>query len=281
MKSKSPARGIEFSASFPMHRTIFILMIIGMGCSLSEQKKPNTVSKKTDTTIIQTNDANTASADTSDSMLLPAVKKIKSPNGIYHTILPLENKIEQTIAFNRDLTYQLQEKYSGAEKDSVIITEGSWTPSDGFVWLYKDQVVRGRYKWKGDTLQYYSPVIKKNFSMQQLQDANENKAWSVKGKKGIFLFGSGNEPFWNIELDNKDSISFLLSAWEHPLKLKIDSSFNRSDSTAYMGKNDSSQIRVTVFPQFCSDGMSDYVYRNKVKVQYNHQVYTGCGIIFK
>jgi len=231
--------------------------------------------------VIQSNDANTASSGTLSSIPLPAVQKIKSPNGIYQMVLPLKNKVEQTIAFNSDLTYQLQEKYGNGEKDSVVITEGTWTPSDGFIWLYKDQIVRGRYKWKGDTLQYYSPLLKKNFFMRELQDAVQNAAWNNKRKKGVVLFGTGNEPFWNIELDNKDSLSFLVSEWNQPLRIKIDSSFNRSDSIEYIGRTDSTQIRVTLFPQFCNDGMSKFIYRNKVKVQYNHQSYSGCGILYK
>lgn len=264
-----------------MRKLFFLLLIFYTACTLPEKKKENQLSKKPDTTIIETNNYAAATKDTVTSIALPAVRKIKSPTGIYQTILPSENKVEQTIEFNSDLTYQLQEKYFTEKKDSVVITEGTWTPSDGFIWLYKDQVVRGRYKWKGDTLQYFSPVVKKGFSMNRLQDAERNAAWRNKGKQGIVVFGLGNEPFWNVELTNKDSLSFLLSEWEHPLRMKIDSSFNDNDSIAYTAHRDSVQIRVTIFPHFCSDGMSDFIYRNKVKVQYNQQVYTGCGIVYK
>ena len=252
-----------------------------MGCTLPEKKKETIVSKKPDTTVIQSNDVNTASADTLGSVSLPVIKQIKSPGGIYQTVLPLKNKVEQTIAFNSDLTFQLQEKYFNEGKDSMVTTEGTWTPSDGFIWLYKDQIERGRYKWKGNTLQYYNPVVKKSFSMRHLQDAMQNKAWKNKEKQGIILFGTGNEPFWHIEVDNKDSISFLLPDWDQPLKLKVTSSFDGKDSTEYVGKADSTQLRVTIFPHFCSDGMSDFTYRNKVSVQLNKEVYNGCGILFR
>ena len=264
-----------------MRKLFFLLLISYTACTLPEKKKENQLSKKPDTTIIQTNNYAAATKDTVTSIALPAIRKIKSPAGIYQTILPLENKIEQTIEFNSDRTYQLQEKYFTEKKDSMVITEGTWTPSDGFIWLYKDQVVRGRYKWKGDTLQYFSPVVKKSFSMNRLPDAERNAAWRNKRKQGIVVFGLGNEPFWNVELDNKDSLSFLLSEWTHPLRMKIDSSFNDNDSIAYTAHHDSVQIRVTVFPHFCSDGMSDFIYRNKVKVQYNQHVYNGCGIVYK
>lgn len=265
-----------------MRAFFFLLLLSYTACTLPEKKKENQLSTKQDTTVIETNNNYTASTvDTSAIITLTETKKIKLPAGIYQAILPVNNKVEQTVLFNSDFTYRLQEKYFTGKKDSVIITEGTWTPSDGFIWLYKDQVVRGRYKWKGDTLQYYSPLVKKSFAMNQLQDAGQNTAWRNKGKQGVIVFGVGNEPFWNIELNNKDSISFLLSEWQHPLRMKIDSSFKENDGLAYTAHHDSAQIRVTVFPQFCNDGMSDFIYRNKVKVQYNQQVYNGCAIVYK
>lgn len=261
-----------------MRIVLFFVLIFYSACTLPEERKARQASENSDTTIIETHDAN-AALDSFDVISLPVAKKIKSPNGIYHTAL--SNKTEQTIAFNSDLTYQLQEKYLNKEKDSAVITEGTWLPSDGFIWLYKDQVVRGRYKWKGDTLQYYSTAFKKNFSMHHLQDATQNLAWKNKGKEGIVVFAIGNEPFWRVEFDNKDSISFSLPDWNHPIKLKAGSSFNSNDSIGYVAKNDSSEIRVTIFPQFCSDGMSDFVYRNKARVQFNQKVYNGCAILYK
>jgi len=264
-----------------MYKLFFLLLLFYTSCTLPEKKKENQLSKRPDTTIIETNDAYSATLDTSKTTPLPAVKKINYPDGIYQTVLPLTNKMEQTIVFNKNLTYRLQEKYINEKKDSIVITEGTWTPSDGFIWLYKDQIARGRYKWKGDTLQYYSPLLKKNFSMKHLQDATKNIAWHNKETEGVVVFATGNEPFWNFELDNKDSLSFLLSEWEHPLKLKVISSFNNSDSIGYIAKTDSVQIRVTIFPHFCSDGMSDFTYQSKVRVQYNEHLYNGCGIVYK
>jgi uncharacterized membrane protein len=259
-----------------MRIALFLVLIVYTACTLPEEKKARQLSEKPDTTVMEVNDAH-AALDTSNAISLPIVKKIKSPNGIYQAVV--SNKTEQTIAFNSDLTYQLQEKYVTGGKDSIIVTEGTWMPSDGFIWLYKEQVARGKYKWKGDTLQYYSPVLQKNFSMHHLQDAMQNPVW--KNKKGVIVFGIGNEPFWSVELDQQDSISFLLADWNHPVKMKAGSAFNSKDSIGYIAGNDSAHLRVTIFPHFCSDGMSDYVYRNKVRVHYNQKVYNGCAILYK
>ena len=264
-----------------MRKVFFSLLIFCNACTLPEEKQVNQLSRKSDTTVIQTSDTNSAILDTSDIVTLAPVKKVNPPNGIYRTLLPLDSTMEQTIAFNKDFSYQLQEKYFSDKRDSIVITEGTWSPSDGVIWLYKDQIVRGRFNWKGETLQYYSPLLKKNFSMKHLQDAMQNAAWKKKAEEGVSVIGIGTEPFWNIELDNKDSLSFLISEWKKPIRIKIDSSFNEADSAGFIAKSDSSLIRVTIFPHFCSDGMSDFVYRNKIKVQYNHQIYNGCGILYQ
>lgn len=268
-----------------MRRLFFLLLFFYSACTLPEKKKENQLSKKPDTIIdttsVETNNAYMPKKDTENSVSLPVIRKMKNPTGIYRVILPPDNRSEQTVLFNSDLTYRLEEKYFAGKKDSIIVTEGTWMPSDGFIWLYKDQIVTARYKWKGDTLQYFNPLAKKSFSMNHLPDVMENKIWRNKGKQGVVVFGVGNEPFWNIELSNKDSLSFSLADLDHPLLMKIDSSFNEDGDVSYTAHHDSTQIRVTVSPHFCSDGMSDFVYRNQVKVQYNQHTYKGCGIIYK
>lgn len=263
-----------------MRIAIFLFVLFYASCTLPDEKKAKEVSQKEDATVIETNDANTASLDT-PSIKLPAAPKLRLPNGIYQGSLPLNKKVEQTIAFNSDLTYQLEEKYTTGEKDTVVISQGTWTPSDGYIWLYKDQIVSGRYKWKGDTLQYYSPLVKKSFAMHPLLDAMQNKTFNAKGNKGVVFLGTGNEPFWNVELDRNDSLSFRLPEMKNPVRMKVDTVVTNDNTVQYSAHSDSTQMVVTIFPHFCSDGMSDFVYRNKVKVQYNQQVYDGCGVVFR
>lgn len=263
-----------------MYKFIVAFLVFFSACTLPAERAAKEAEKKVDTAMIHSSDARAAALDTMNSVSLPPVARVKKPSGIYQAVLPLNEKIEQTIAFNNDLTYKLEEKYLN-KKDSIVVTEGNWTPSDGFIWLYKDQVVRGRYKWEGNTLQYFSPQLKKTFSMKRLEEASQNVAWRSKGREGVVVFGVGNEPFWSVEYNRADTISFLLSEWDHPVKIKVNSFFSTDDSTGYTAQNDSVQLRVTIFPHFCSDGMSDFTYRNKLKVVYNHQVYHGCGIIYK
>ena len=264
-----------------MRYALYFLLIFFSACTLPAEREQALT--KGDSISIQSNDTHAALQKSQEEVTPAIIKKevVKKPSGIYQTRLDFKGGIQHTIAFYNDQSYQLQEKYISANKDSIVITRGNWSPSDGYIWLYKDQVVNGRYRWKGDTLQYFSPLDKESFSMQPLTDANHNAAWRKKAELGVSVVGIGNEPFWSIEVMRQDSISFTLPDWKQPVVLKINSTTSGTDSTAYIAKNDSINLRVTVLPFFCSDGMSDYIYSNKMKIWFNDQLYEACGVVYK
>lgn len=208
----------------------------------------------------------------------PAMKK---PAGMYRIILTEagEPRIEQTISFENH-NYLLQERYLNA-KDSVVLTEGSWAVSDGFIWLYRDQLAAGRYAWKGEELQYYDPVEKKRLAMEKLTPIAHNEKLMAKKNEGIVFFGVGNEPFWNVQLERGDSLRFSLAEWPQALKMKLASAELVNDSTIYLAENDSARLRVVLLPYFCSDGMSDFTYSYQVQAHFNGHVYKGCAIVYK
>ena len=117
--------------------------------------------------------------------------------------------------------------------------------------------------------------------MKHLQDVMQTRNWQNKKAEGLIVFAIGNEPFWRAEVNNKDSISFQLSDWPAAVKLKINNSEINSDSTVFTGQNDSTSVRLVVLPYFCNDGMSDMIYKNKIRLQYNNRLYTGCGVRFQ
>lgn len=253
------------------------LAILAAGCTMPDEKKFQ-ATMTMDSSSLSASDSNTAVGE--EAPALPEAARLRSPKGFYHASLPISGGIDQTIAFYSDYTYRLQESYRSA-KDSVVVTKGSWTPSDGFIWLYKDQVVRGRYSWKNDQLQYYSPLLKKSFPMQPLQDILTNSSWKGKAAAGTAVFGIGNEPFWSVEVMGQDSLIFQLADRGNPLHLKIKTTERSADSTVYHASNDSVSIRLSVYPYFCNDGMSDQVYTHQVRLQFGHQSYKGCGVIYK
>lgn len=203
------------------------------------------------------------------------VPEVKPPSGIYQFVLPYgDAKILHTIAFY-PTTFRLQEEYLNGP-DSVVMTTGTWAPSQGGIWLYKEQVVRGRYFWKGDSLQYFSPRLNKKFSLAKLTPASANPVWQTKKGEGAVLYGIGTEPFWSLEVSKEDSVTLSMPDWPQPLRTKLTAVTKEANAWVYTAASDS--LTVTVLPYFCNDGMSDFIYSNKIAVRCKGQVYNGCGM---
>lgn len=252
--------------------------ILIISCGTTPEKKERTVFVATDTVTPSSPVITTADTDVSfardTTTEKPVVRApLKKPSGTYQFLLPTEDgkKILHTIAFYPG-TFRLQEEYN---RDSIVITEGTWAPSRDFIWLYKDQVVRGRYTWKGDTLQYFSPGQKKTYTMYQLTPATENAVWQTKRKEGQQLYGVGTEPFWSVEVTKTDSIIVNMPDWNAPLRVKITEANSEGGRAEFTAGNDS--LRLIVHPFFCSDGMSDFLYTKRLELVYRGQTYRGCG----
>ncbi len=234
------------------------------------------------TTITETDSSFTDTinyAANPDSLLL-ATNTMRPPEGIYQGVLPCTGckGIEHTVLFNRDLTYRLQETKLGKKGEAALTATGTWKPTEGVVWLYREGVVQARYTWQGDTLMYMDAKTSKLYPMRKLSSAMENDVWRTKGGAGIEFYGVGNEPFWNIEIDEQKSILFHLAEWGAPQPFNAVKPVLQGDSAVYNTANDSATLRVVIYNTFCSDGMSDFIYPQSVKVLYNGQTYRGCGI---
>lgn len=281
-----------------MTRTVYIILCLAvLSCTNHNTATTTTVTVASDTpaataidTVAQQPEATTvqtdnAKEDEAEDDTPPPPKYIKTPlpTGIYRTILPCEDckGIEHIVAFYPNNTYRIEEKKIENDSLQFDITTGDWKPTDGVIWLYKDQVVKARYTWKGDTLMYLMPSVKKSIALHKMTPAAENEAWQSKRKKGISFFGVGNEPFWSIEIDNKNAITFYLVNKGEPLTFLPTDPVRSKDSIVYHIQNDSTTLRAVIYHQFCSDGMSDFIYNEKVTVQYNGQTFNGCGMLYK
>lgn len=267
----------DFRRLYQMKKLFYFSLIVLFSCQLRKQSEPATLPQKI-SFVARITDSNTALKDTVAKQSVPAPKAVKSPQGIYQTILPFHGEMIQTISFSKDFTYRLQEEYKTGRKDSVVITKGNWSPSNGYIWLYENQLVRGRYFWRDDSLQYFSPFFHKNFPMHALKDAALNETLRSLKKEGMTLFGTGNKMEWSIEIDKEDSAFFTLPSWIQPEGFKIDSSVKNKDSVVYHAKNDLRGIRITVLPYFCTDG--DFVYQRQISILYRDKLYGGCGIVY-
>src|SRR5688572_13230507 len=113
-----------------MRHLVYLLLILFSACTLPAEKERSLT--KGDSISIQSNDTHAALIQKEEEAPVIIKKEIvKSPKGIYQTRLAYKGGVQHTIAFNDDQTYQLQEKYHTASKDSIVITKGNWAPSDG------------------------------------------------------------------------------------------------------------------------------------------------------
>jgi hypothetical protein len=170
---------------------MYFIFFVLFSCNNEGVTKQDSIKK--DGTIL--NDTTTVTLDTFQ-------QATKSPGGFYQTMLPCTDckGIEHTVVFNPDLTFRLEEKSWGKNKQTKI--EGRWHPNAGKIWLYKGDTVIARYTWQSDTLVYIHPDGN-TFMLQRLKPASDNKTWSAKGKAGLEFYGIGNEPFWKIEIDEQ------------------------------------------------------------------------------
>jgi uncharacterized membrane protein len=258
----------------------FLSFILILACN------NNTPSKqlKIDSVVINPPLKKTVSPDTiveENTITQKTIIKAKEPNGIYETKLPCKDckGIRHIIKFAPNHTFQLQEETFEADKKMLGI-KGTWKVTDSIIWLYKDQIAVARYKWNKDRLMYMDVKDNKSYALQKMKSAWNNKVWRDKSKKGIAFLGIGNEPFWSVEISKQDSIRFHLAEWSQPISFASVAVINM-DSITYKASTDSLNINISIYPRFCNDGMSDYVYDHEIKLKYNDHLYQGCGLLYQ
>ncbi|HEY0067740.1 MAG TPA: hypothetical protein VGB46_10260 [Flavisolibacter sp.] len=197
----------------------------------------------------------------------------RAPEGVYQSTLSQGRR--HTVAFYPDHTYRLEEE----QGKNTTRSRGTWKPTNGTIYLYRDQLLAGQYRWRDDTLLYLSG--RTEMPLGKLTSAEQNDVWRKKGGQGLEFFGVGNEPFWNIEVDEQKHIAFHLADWEKPIRFKPSRRVTSGDSIVYNTSNDTATLSLTIYNRFCSDGMSDYIYPNKVKVIFKNQVFEGCGLVYR
>lgn len=196
------------------------------------------------------------------------------PNGAYQGMYPCKGceGIQQTILFTADKKYRLEELTWG--KSSLPKkTEGIWERKSGMIWLYQPGRTPLKFFLRKDSL--FTDSLQ--YALVKRELATLNPSWKQKQNEGVDFIGVGNEPFWSLEIDNEKLILFKLADWKKPLIVPIEKPSVAIDSTVYDLLSQRNSLRITVYPQFCSDGMSDFLYQYKVAVTFKGNTYKGCG----
>jgi uncharacterized membrane protein len=62
-----------------------------------------------------------------------------------------------------------------------------------------------------------------------------------------------------------------------PVKMPYTDPVVNNDKRQYHVEADGNKLDISLVRQFCSDGMSDFIYEYKVQVTFNGKKYSGCG----
>lgn len=198
------------------------------------------------------------------------------PSGAYQGMYPCKGceGIQQTILFTPDKKYRLEELTWG--KSSIPKkSEGIWEIKTGMVWMYQQGKPPMKFFLRKDSL--FTDSLQ--YALVKRELAVINPSWKKKQSEGVDFIGVGNEPFWSLEIDNEKMISFKLADWKKPVTVPVQKPTVTKDSTLYTLSSEGMPLRVIIYQQFCSDGMSDFLYQYKVAVTFKGNSYKGCGVM--
>lgn len=105
---------------------------------------------------------------------------------------------------------------------------------------------------------------------------------STRSMDGVYFYGIGNEPFWNVKINNDRSVEFGRLGEATLYSPPVQHEETASGTMLYKIKTESASFVVEIFPEECTDNMSGEKFTNKVTVVLedlsgNAKLYSGCG----
>jgi uncharacterized membrane protein len=210
------------------------------------------------------------------------------PLGFYQGMLPCKNceGIQRTIMFSENGHFKMEELSWGKETVAKR-TDGTWEKEKGRFLLYQGEKVMSKYKFVKDSLINTENLgarvpdsMSKQYALFKKNTSPENPSWKKRKSEGIDIIGTGSEPFWSIEIDNKKFILFKTAKSEKPVIVPIEKPLITKDSIVYSIVTEAGAVlRISISSNFCSDGISDHLYEYKMSVWYKGQSYKGCAVI--
>lgn len=262
-------------------KTLFLLLVVlGLGIlvwyyfSKSPSSTPISQRTTTDTLVI-----------VKDS-IINAKEFDTIPLGFYQGMLPCSNceGVQRTIMFTDDGHFKMEELNWGTG-NSAKKTEGTWGKANGSYLLYVNKKVVSRYKLVKDSLINFenngssiADSSSKEYALFKKNTEPESPTWKKRKSEGVDIIGNGDDPFWNVEIDNKKFVLFKLGSSDRPVIVPVEKPTITKDSTVYSVTTDANiLLRISIASKFCNDGISPHVYEYKMTVWYKGQMYKGCA----
>lgn len=209
------------------------------------------------------------------------------PSGFYQGMLPCKGceGVQRTILFMAD-RYKMEELNWGKGAPPKK-TEGTWETEKGRFVLYQNDKIVAKYKIVKDSLiniensgTYIPDSLSRQYVLFKKNTAPENLSWRKKKSEGIDIVGNGNDPFWNVEIDNEKLILFKAATFDKPVIVPIERPVITKDSTVYSATTEAGNVlKISISSKFCTDGVSDHLYEYKMTVWFKGQMYKGCAVI--
>ena len=97
-------------------------------------------------------------------------------------------------------------------------------------------------------------------------------------ESGIDFLASGNEPFWSLEINFDQNITFkVLEGDSVSIATPYGTRLKDIAATSYRVQTVPQTIEVIIFDKPCEDGMSGKEFPKTVEVSYGQKRFTGCG----
>jgi uncharacterized membrane protein len=209
------------------------------------------------------------------------------PLGFYQGMLPCKDceGIQRTILFSEDGHFKMEELNWGKGTQSKR-TEGNWEKENGKFVLYLNSKAISEYKLAKDSLinikhngTHIPDSLSRQYALFKKNITPENGSWKKRKSEGIDIVGNGNDPFWNVEIDNEKLILFKVATSPKPVIVPIEKPVITKDSTVYSVTTEGGNVlKISIASKFCVDGVSDHIYEYKMTVWYKGQVYKGCAV---
>ena len=206
--------------------------------------------------------------------------------GIYGGFVPCADceGIITYLLLNPDMSYRLEETYYKKD-EKVFRTNGNWKMEKGKIILYDNNEVRLSFLTDGDKIwqldsdgNRISGNLGNKFVLNRQEMADKNRL-KEKADAGIDFIGHGNEPFWGLEIDKGNKIIFNNPDLKEPFNTPYADPIISNGIREYHIQTEATKLDIIISPQFCSDGMSDFLYEYKVSLKYKGKDYSGCGIL--
>lgn len=102
--------------------------------------------------------------------------------------------------------------------------------------------------------------------------------WADLRDQGVDFRASGNEPFWDVQIDFDEQIRFKMLEGDS-IRTPVPEMEQDTSSKARLlqAETESGALTVALYPTGCMDNMSGEVFTHGVVVEYGDETYRGCG----